>query len=250
MTRNKNRPGERVSGRSRKAIDENSLSRSEDDSDLTSYNQSLPQENVYSGDSDSGQGLGSQDVPAGAWEPESSIYQQHVLSDDNDRISSEQRNYHQRQSSGLREMREPRDRRDSRDPRDSRDTRDRDSREGGDSRDMGDRRDSRESGDRRDSRDGRDSRYSRPQQRQGRPYRSNNSGYANNYRDAQGPREPGLLSGHADLQEVQEGSVEVDGPKRSLSMQELKDMSITALIDYAQKFNIANVTSLKKQEII
>ncbi len=44
---------------------------------------------------------------------------------------------------------------------------------------------------------------------------------------------------------------EDDGtPKKSINVQELKDMNITGLIHYAQGLGIQNVSSLKKQEII
>lgn len=253
MTRNKSRPGERVSGRSRKPAEGNSLSRSEEtENDLTSYTQSVPEDNPYM-DVDSGNRQGSEDYSTTPWEAESPSYQSQSGADDADRIASEQRNYHQRQSSSNRDNRGNRERRDDRDNRENSERR-----EGGDRRESGERRENREGAERRDSREsrdggeGRERRYPR-QQRSGRQHRSGGqSNYGNNYRDNQGTREPGLLTGH-DIQEINDPSLtyEDDGQnKSSLSMQELKDMSITALIDYAQKFNIPNVTSLKKQELI
>lgn len=41
-----------------------------------------------------------------------------------------------------------------------------------------------------------------------------------------------------------------DGPKSSMNVQELKEMNITSLIKYAQSIGLADVTALKKQEII
>jgi transcription termination factor Rho len=42
----------------------------------------------------------------------------------------------------------------------------------------------------------------------------------------------------------------IDGPKSSMNVQELKEMNITALIKYAQSIGLADVSALKKQEII
>jgi transcription termination factor Rho len=234
MTRNKSRPGERVSGRNRnKVVDESAFSRSEEvESDLTSYNVSSSEDTPYD-ILDSGQSLGSENLHAGAWESELSPYQQNAGANESDRIYADQRNYHQRQAG----------------PRDGRDNREHRSERSGEHRSERAER----SGDQREQRGGEqrgERRYSRQQRTNGRSNRPNS--HYNNHRDGQLHREPGLLSGYPDAQELGDApiSYEDDGTKRSLSMQELKDMSITALIDYAQKCNISNVVSLKKQEII
>lgn len=53
----------------------------------------------------------------------------------------------------------------------------------------------------------------------------------------------------SDRNDKVESSVE-SGPKISINVQTLKEMNITSLINYAQSINVANVASLKKQEII
>jgi transcription termination factor Rho len=45
-------------------------------------------------------------------------------------------------------------------------------------------------------------------------------------------------------------SAQQQQPKTSINVQSLKEMSITDLMDYAKKFGIPDVASLKKQEII
>ena len=94
---------------------------------------------------------------------------------------------------------------------------------------------------------GRDRRYPR-NNRQGPSRPQGNRPYGNNNRDEN--REAGLLDYPAgDVAEHRSP----EGPellKRSLSMEELKNMSTIELLDYAQKCNIGNASVLRKQEII
>ncbi len=94
------------------------------------------------------------------------------------------------------------------------------------------------------------------QERQERPERSerqqHQQGQQNPYR-AQQQRERAPQMQHQDnLDEIMAPRpVEPNGqPMKSINVQELKEMNITALITYAQELHIPEVASLKKQEII
>jgi transcription termination factor Rho len=53
------------------------------------------------------------------------------------------------------------------------------------------------------------------------------------------------------LDEIMQAPLPDNGqPMKSINVQELKEMNITALVSYAQELNIADVASLKRQEII
>jgi transcription termination factor Rho len=80
---------------------------------------------------------------------------------------------------------------------------------------------------------------------------SNRSPRSNNHQSNSGGfNDPG--SDFSDQASIEELTVHEspDSPKKAINVQELKDMSITALIEYAQSLNVPNVTSLKKQEIV
>ncbi len=76
-------------------------------------------------------------------------------------------------------------------------------------------------------------------------------GHQNNYRAQQRERAPQMQ--HQDnLDEIMAPrSIDPNAqPMKSINVQELKEMNITALITYAQELHIPEVASLKKQEII
>jgi len=61
---------------------------------------------------------------------------------------------------------------------------------------------------------------------------------------------PQVPSSQNSSQNSQNNTPEVQQPKSSMNVQDLKEMSIIALIKYAQSVGLADVSALKKQEII
>jgi transcription termination factor Rho len=99
----------------------------------------------------------------------------------------------------------------------------------------------------RDSRDSRDNREHRETRGPNQRNYGNNSG---NYRDRDENKAEGGLLSYTNEQIHEQHPEDSNLPKRSLSMQELKDMSTIELLNFAEKCNIANAAALKKQEII
>ncbi|MBM3894707.1 transcription termination factor Rho [Candidatus Dependentiae bacterium] len=99
----------------------------------------------------------------------------------------------------------------------------------------------------RDGRDGRDPRDTRDHR--GNGSRSFGS-HSNHHRDRDEQRSEGGLLSHYPEQNHEHMQDDPTFVKRTLSMQELKDMSTTELLEFAAKCNISNAAALKKQEII
>ena len=246
MTRNKSRSGERVPRRDRKVVEENDLSSGSEEmvNDIPSLYESSYYQDVTYPDVETlpevmREVVREEPVRGEDWggDRQQGGYQQSPSATENDRILAEQRNYHQRQGHHN---------------RDSRDTRE-GSREGG--RDQGTRERRFPRQQQRSNRNDRggersSDRGDRPERndRGGRPSYGNHNQSGNSYRD-EPSKDVGLLQ-YVGLDQQEQLPDDSNEPKRSLSMQELKDMTTIELLDFAQKNNIQNASSLKKQEII
>jgi len=111
-----------------------------------------------------------------------------------------------------------------------------------------DRRDQGERSERRDYRDQR----SEGNERQERNHRQHHQGNGNNgeRRSNRQHQSPHHNMQQDNLDEIMAPRIDNGQPCKSINVQELKEMNITALVAYAQELSIPEVTSLKKQEII